>query len=253
MESALVQLQEKFSEYMPYVDELRRRLYRTVLFFFAVFIVGFFATAPLFKLVKNFFQFKNAMVITTSPFQFLDIAMSTGMFFAIVLTLPVLIYQAYSFLKTCLTKKEKKRLNFAGFAIFILFAVGFAYGFAAMYYSASLMANMNVSFGLQNYWDIGRFISQIFLTSALLGVLFQFPVVITLGVKLGLLNKNFLASKRRYAIAIIFIIVSLLPPTDGLSLVVMAAPLLVLYEATVRLNAKNSEEEIYNNLIINSA
>ena len=76
------------------------------------------------------------------------------------------------------------------------------------------------------------------LTATLLGVIFEFPVIISFLIKINVLNVDFLRAKRRYAIVIIVIFVSLLPPTDAVSLIVMSAPLLVMYELTIIFNSR---------------
>lgn len=233
MDGLIAQFQEKLAKYAPYVEELRRRIYKIALFIAVVFVAGFFATIPIFKAVNHFFQVKDAAIVVTSPFQFLDLAMSTGMFFSVVLSLPFAVYQVLAFINSALTVREKKSAYFYSSLVFLLFIIGFIYGFATMFYSVNLMAGVNISMGLQNYWDISKYLTQIFLTSALLGLLFQFPIVLTIFTKFGTIDTNFLKSKRRHAMAIIFIIVSLLPPTDGLSLVVMSVPLVLMYELTI--------------------
>jgi len=62
--------------------------------------------------------------------------------------------------------------------------------------------------------------------------------VIRFLIRIGVMSIEFLRSKRRHAIVVIFIIVSLLPPTDGLSLVLMATPLVLIYELTILFNRK---------------
>jgi sec-independent protein translocase protein TatC len=119
-----------------------------------------------------------------------------------------------------------------------LFVLGFSYGFAIMYYALVILAQINVNIGIQNIWDIGMFLSQIVLTSTLLGVLFQFPIVFTFIIRSGLVEVKFLREKRRIAVLIIFIFTSLLPPTDGLSLIAMALPLVLLYEVTILINSR---------------
>ncbi len=117
-----------------------------------------------------------------------------------------------------------------------LFFAGFLYGFAIMYYALVILAKVNVSIGVQNIWDIGMFLSQITLTSTFLGVLFLFPIFTTLVVRTGVITNDFLKEKRRLAVLIIFIFTALLPPTDGLLLILMALPLVLLYEITIFVN-----------------
>jgi sec-independent protein translocase protein TatC len=187
--------------------------------------------------VDRYFHIKNVLIVTTSPFQFVDLAVSTGIFIAILTTLPFIFLQIFSFLRTGLTPKEKKKIVFYIPLIFILFVLGFLYGFASLYYSVNAVAQINLSLGIQNFWDISQFLSQIVVTAALLGVLFQFPLLLTLLISMGIMNVGSLKAKRRHAILAIYIITSLLPPTDGVSLIVMTVPLMIMYETTIWFNA----------------
>jgi sec-independent protein translocase protein TatC len=85
-------------------------------------------------------------------------------------------------------------------------------------------------------WDIETLIAQITMTAMLLGTLFQFPLVISLLVRAQVLSRALLIEYRRVAHASILIIVALLPPTDGLTLILMVFPLAAMYELTILLS-----------------
>jgi sec-independent protein translocase protein TatC len=140
------------------------------------------------------------------------------------------------FAYSALTKKELRKLLLSIPLSFLLFFFGFFYGFFILFYSFKLLASVNVNLGIQNIWDISLFLSQMAITSALLGLVFQMPLVITLLIRLKIFSIAFLKSKRRLVILLLCILVSLLPPTDGLSLIAMALPLYLLYEATILIN-----------------
>jgi sec-independent protein translocase protein TatC len=76
------------------------------------------------------------------------------------------------------------------------------------------------------------------ITSAVLGLLFEFPLILNVLIKVGVVEPTWLRSKRRHAIVLIFVFVALLPPTDGVSLLVMALPLLLMYEITLLINRR---------------
>lgn len=233
---------EKFkvfiAKFTPYLEDIRRRLYTTAVVFAVFFIAGFLSTGKILKYILSFFHIKDVVIATTSPFQFADLSIDIGLFLAFAVACPVLIYNVFVFLRPAMTGKEK------GFFIFLvplaafLFLLGFMYGFLLMYYALIILAQVNVVVGIQNIWDVGMFLTQIVLTSTLLGVLFQFPIVLTLVIRSGLLDVSFLKEKRRVAIAIIFVFTALLPPTDGLSLIAMALPLIFLYEFTILVNSR---------------
>jgi len=184
--------------------------------------------------------FNGVTIVTTSPFQLVELAMSAGFFFACVITIPIFIYHLYSFLKPGLIPKERKIFLLSLPLSLVLFLLGFFYSSVMLYYAIKLIAEVNISLGVANYWDIAIFINQMMLTSSLLGLLFIFPLVITFLIRIGVTTVHFLKSKRKHAIVVIFIIVSLLPPTDGLSLILMALPLVLIFELTVLFNRKNN-------------
>ena len=196
-------------------------------------------TPPAIKLMLKYINIEDITLVTTSPFQLIELAMSIGFFSACIVTLPIFVFHLYSFLRPALLPKERNMFLFSLPLALGLFVIGFLYGCGMLYYGIKMIAKANAGLGVVNYWDINTFISQIVMTSSLLGILFTFPLVVTFLIRLGVLSVQFLKSKRRHAIVIIFIIVSLLPPTDGLSLVLMALPLMLIFELTVLFNRKN--------------
>ena len=203
-----------------------------------IFIGGFFSTPFVIKYFVSTFKITGVVISTTSPFQLTDLAIDLGIFFALIVTMPLVIFQIYSFVFPGLNKKEKKLLLLSIPICLFLFGFGFIFGASMLFYAFKIIATINQSLGIQNIWDIASYVSQIFITSTLLGLLFQFPLILTILIKLNILNLSTLKKKRRLAYFFVFIIVSLLPPTDGLSLIAMSFPLVLLYEITIFVNRK---------------
>jgi sec-independent protein translocase protein TatC len=225
------------SEYGQYLDEIWKRLYNLVVVFVILFIVGFSFSGVILEFIVNFFNLQNATIITTSPFQFFDLAITVGMYTGFVLCVPLFLFSLYGFLKDGLKGREKKFFFVLLPIGLILFCLGFAYGVVVLYFTLNSIAIINIGLGIKNFWDISIFLSQIILTSILLGLVFQFPIILTFLIKNKILDTNFLKTKRRHAIIIMFIVTSLLPPTDGLSLIIMVVPLILLYEITILVNS----------------
>ncbi len=234
----------RVQEYLPYLEDLRVRLYRGVIMFVVLFFVGFFMTSFFIKKALLFLHIDGVVIATTSPFQVADIAMDCGFFVASLVVLPYIAYTLFSFISPGLTYKEKRKIILVIPISIILFLIGFIYGLGIFYYGLQFLAQLNISLGVANIWDIGIFISQIFLTASLLGVLFEFPIILTFLIRLGVFSSSFLRTKRKVAIAAVFVLVALLPPTDGISLIAMSVPLLGLYEATLLLN--NKKQYVWN-------
>lgn len=246
--SIVEKIRDFISKFTPYLEDIRGRLYKLAILFALLFATGFLLTSRILKYILSFFDIQDVIIATTSPFQFADLSINIGLFTAFLISCPVFAYHMFVFLKPALTRREKGVFFSLVPIALALFFAGFAYGFAIMYYALILLAQINVHIGVQNIWDIGMFLSQIILTSTLLGVLFQFPIVVSLIVRIGIFDVYFLKKKRRLAVLIIFIFTSLLPPTDGLSLMAMALPLILLYEVTIFVNSRFRKQEIISNL-----
>ncbi|MFA6301347.1 MAG: twin-arginine translocase subunit TatC [Candidatus Paceibacterota bacterium] len=229
---------ENIKKFLPFIEELRRRLYTSAVVFAFVFIGGFFSTGLVIKHFVSTFHIEGVTITTTSPFQLTDLAVDLGIFFALIVTIPLAIFQIYSFIFPGLNKREQKLLLLSIPICLLLFVFGFIFGAAILFFAFKIIAKINESLGILNIWDISSYLSQIFITSALLGLLFQFPLILTGLIKLGLFGVSALKKKRHFAWLVVFIITSLLPPTDGLSLIAMSLPMIFLYEITIFVNRK---------------
>jgi sec-independent protein translocase protein TatC len=228
---------EKFSGYYDYFDNLRKRLYSLAIVFGVFFVVGFLEAGHIVRAIVDIFRLTDVSIVTTSPFQFLSLATNVGLYTGLIFMAPVLLYHTYDFLKDGLTSKEKKMFFVLLPIGFALFAVGFIYSFIILYFYLNSVSAINLDFGIKNMWDISSFLSQIIIASTLLGFVFEFPIILTFLIRIGMLDARALREKRLYAIAGIFIFVGFLPPPDIFSTIIQALPLIGLYQLTIWANA----------------
>lgn len=229
-------LQSNIKKYLPYLEDIQRRFYQSTIIIVTVFFLGIFSSGFFIRKFVQYFSLSNVTIATTSPFQFADVAVDIGFFCALIVALPLFIYHLLSFIHTALDKQELLKIIYSIPISFLLFVIGFSYGFVILFYSFSFLAVINEQIGIKNIWDISLYLSQIILTSTLLGMVFQFPLIISLLVRVNVITTEQLRSKRRLTVLLLFILVALLPPTDGLSLIAMALPLYLLYEGTIFIN-----------------
>jgi len=240
----LEEFKKNIGKFLPFLEDLRRRLYRTAVLFVIFFLGGFFSARTILKKILSIVDLDQVTIATSSPFQFIDVAMDLGFFLAIMVCVPYIIYSFYTFFLPALTKNERANLLKSVPLSIGLFVIGFSYGFFILYYALGLLASINIGLGIANFWNISQFLSQMFITSALLGLVFEFPLLLTLLIKLGIITSETLKKYRRIAYFLMLSLTSLLPPTDGLSLIAMALPLVLLYEVTVLLNT-NSKKYVW--------
>nr|MCU0780086.1 twin-arginine translocase subunit TatC [Akkermansiaceae bacterium] len=169
------------------------------------------------------------------PTETFVLSMKLSFFAGIVLAFPLLLGFILQFVLPGLHSNEKKALWPAlgiGFGLFLA-GVLFAY-FVVLPRALGFFYQWGGDMGVSNDWRIGEYITFATQFTLLFGVAFELPVVVMFLVMLGILNYPIMAKTRRYAIVAIFVAAAILTPTpDVLTLGLMAAPMVVLYEICI--------------------
>ena len=244
--------QEKIP-FTEHLEELRKRL---IVCFIAVgigFVLSYGFKERLFQILTrpliSVMQPGDKLIFTGLPeafFTYLKVAFLSG----IILATPVIFYQFWMFVAPGLYDKEKRHLVpiiflstffFVGGAFFGYFIV-FPYGFKFFLGFASEIIRPLPS--MREYLS--------FATKLLLafGLVFELPLIITFLARLGMVSVSFLKKNRKYALLLFFVGAAILTPPDVVTQVMMALPLILLYEISIigaRIFGKKNLEEDNNN------
>ena len=152
---------------------------------------------------------------------------------ALLLAFPLLLYQAYAFILPAFSPREREVALPLLLGVPFLFAAGVAFAYYMVLPPAiSFLQNFN-----DDSYDIllqaKDFYSFEIMVLIAMGALFQIPVGILAATRMGVITPQQLRAGRRYAIVIIVIIAALLPGQDPVTMLILAAPLLVLYEGSI--------------------
>lgn len=227
------QLSEIVNRYSRFVSELRKRLVYVALAFSLSALAGFAFYEQIIKFLIEILTLKGINIVFTSPFQFINLAISCGIVTGVVISLPVITFQVLNFLKPALKTNEYRAVvGFVPFAV-LLFLAGFSFGALIMKWQIEIFIDRSVSLGIGNILDISGLLTTVFLTSALMGIGFQFPVLLLLFTRLGLIQHNTLVKKRSWVYLGSFMFALLLPPDSILADILLALPLIALYELTL--------------------
>ena len=225
-------------DYLPLLLEIRKRILIILSVFIAATVFGAIFYEKIVVIFLSLLSLKGATIIFTSPFEYMNLAFNSGFIIGIIVTLPLLVYQAAAFLKPAMTAHEfsifKKTIPLS----IILFLAGFCVGFVMMKYVGQLSYQTSLELGISSYLNISKLLSTVLLTSSLMGIAFQFPIVLTILIRLKIISYKFIAGKRPLAYIIVIVFASLMPPTDILSLVLLALPLVILYELVLFFSKK---------------
>jgi sec-independent protein translocase protein TatC len=219
---------------VEHLDELRSRLIVTAFAFVIAFALCFWQNHRLLDIVNDPLP-HGIKPITLSPAESFTTTMTVSAYFALLITLPVILYELYAFVLPAFTPTEKKIAFPLLMLIPFLFIAGVVFGYFVVIPAAiKFLLNFNDDqFNIQI--RAREYYSFVTLTLIAMGAVFQVPVGILAATRLGLTTPQNLRRNRRYAFLIIAIVAAALPGVDPVSMLIEMVPLLVLYELSILL------------------
>jgi sec-independent protein translocase protein TatC len=162
--------------------------------------------------------------------------LTVTLYFALLFSLPFLLYQIYAFLLPAFTPEERKIALPLMSMVPVLFILGVIFGyFLVLPPAVQFLQNFN-SDSFNVLVQANQYYKFAVMTLIALGIVFQLPVAILAATRLGVVTPKQLRKNRRYAVVIIAIIAMILPGTDPVSMLLDMVPLLILYEVSIVLS-----------------
>jgi sec-independent protein translocase protein TatC len=217
---------------VEHLDELRTRVIVSVAAFAVAFSLCFWQNDRLLN-IANAPLPGDRVPITFGVAEPFTTTVTISAYAAIVISLPVILYQAYAFMLPALSNRERRVVVPFLIMVPVLFVAGAVFGYfvvlpAAIKFLLNFNANQfNIQIRAHDYYSFFT------LTLGVMGLIFQLPTGILAVTRLGIVTPEQLAKNRRYAYLILAVLAMLLPGTDPVSMLLELAPLLVLYEASV--------------------
>lgn len=225
-------------KYTPYLKELQTKLFTVFCVFLGGGVLGFIYYQQILSFIMHLFKMENINLVLTSPYQFIDLAVNTGLLIGLILALPLLGYYFLTFVKPALAPREYGLILRLYPLAIILFVVGFFFGGWIIQLIINLYAQTTLEFSVGNLWDVSHFFSQILATGISLALIFELPIILTALLKLKIIKLAGLKKSRKFIYTAILIFVAFLPPNDIISLALLSIPPLLLFEITLLLNKK---------------
>ncbi|MFQ6044563.1 MAG: twin-arginine translocase subunit TatC [Candidatus Poribacteria bacterium] len=171
----------------------------------------------------------NAELFKEGPLEGIMAFLGISLTFGVLLASPIVLYQIWTFISPALNQREKRYAVPLFFIILIFFISGvlFAYFVVA---PVILQFSANLFPGLENRWMISRHVKFIMRLMLGFGIGFELPIVMAFLARIDVINADGFREKRKYAIVLIFVASAILTPADALSMILMAVPLLCLYQ-----------------------
>ncbi len=230
--------------FFDHLDELRVRLMKSI----AAFVIAVFVFYPFSRDVLHLLVKPVGQLMFTSPSDAFMAHITLSLWGGLFLAFPVILYQVWQFVSSGLIEKEQRYILIFGPFSLILFLIGglFAY-FVVIPISLKFLLSFS-SEAIVPMIEIKNYISFVGSFILCFGVIFELPLIIMFLTKIGIATPAFLVQKRRHAIILMLIVSAVLTPPDVISQLLMALPLIVLYEISIWVSKCTYQEGKYFNL-----
>jgi len=220
---------------VEHLDELRTRLIVCIVVFGVALALCFWQNHLLLEIAQGPLPDDRDELITfgvTEPF---TTTLTVSAYGAIVLTLPIVLWQLYAYVLPAFSQAERRTLV----PLLLLFPVLFLVGLAFAYFvvmPAALRFLLDFNDGQFNIQLRARdYYSFFSMTEIACALIFQLPLAIIAVTRLGIVRVEQLSENRRYAYLAIAVLAAALPGVDPVTMLIEMVPLLVLYELSILL------------------
>ncbi len=221
---------EKVMPFLDHLDELRTRLLHSIITIIVTTIICYFFSREIMAFLTKPFPHK---LIFLAPAESFMIHIKISMFAGIFLSLPYLFYQLWKFVAPGLLGKEKKYIPTIVFFSTFFFLLGASFCFFTV---IPIGLNFLLSWQADNIIptiSVKEYLKFVTMLIFVFGIVFELPLLSYFLTRMGLLNPQFMSKHRRYSTVIIFIVAAILTPPDVISQILLAIPLLLLYEISI--------------------
>jgi len=165
----------------------------------------------------------------------------------IILTIPYIIWEIWSFIKPALYQNERKYTNYAVISSSLLFIIGILFSyFLIVPLTVNFLGTYHVSEFVQNQVSLKSYVNTVVSVTFAVGIVFELPIFMYFFTKVGLVTPSFLKKNRKYMLVICLILSAIITPPDVFSQVLVCIPLIGLYEISIliskRVYRKRQEE-----------
>lgn len=214
---------------IQHLEELRKRIIYSVLFI----LLGSIISYGFVDKILSYIARPMGKLVFIQPIEAFMTHIKLAIFCGVFISFPVILYQIWAFVSPGLKEKERRYILIFAPMSLLLFILGCSFS-----YFVIIPFGVKFLMGYRTPWlepmiSVGSYVSFFCIMIIVFGVVFELPVVMLFLNKLGIVNPKMLRKNRKYAVLIIFIVAAVLTPPDVFTQIMMAIPLLILYELSI--------------------
>lgn len=221
---------------IEHLDELRSRIIVIAISVVLAGIIGFFVSEPILELLRVPLPEGDYRLIQLTIGEALAVRLRIALYVGIALSVPVIFYELWRFVTPGLTRSERRLIWPLLIGAILLFALGVVLGYLIIPYALQFLLGLTpggIDASMLRLSDYVGFVLAIMLA---FGLAFQFPILLLVGARLGILSYGFLSARRRWAIlAIVLFAIIATPGGDPMSSAVLSLVMYALFEGTLQI------------------
>ena len=233
--------------FWEHLDVLRTVIIRSLVVVCLTAVVAFVLKEPLFRVVlaprsSDFFVYRwmgvepfSLHLMNTGLTEQFMIHMKTALYAGLLLASPYVLYQLFRFVSPALYANERRYAVWIVLSAYVMFIVGTAVDYFLIFpLTVRFLGTYQVSPDVANMLTIQSYVDTLIGMSLVMGVVFELPVVCGLLGRMGLISAGQMQTYRRHAVVAILVVSAIITPTtDVFTLLIVALPIWLLYEASI--------------------
>lgn len=247
--------------FWDHLEVFRKLLFRILAIVMAVAVITFCLKEPLFRIILapshsdfalyNLIEYvASAMGLDASAISIFNIELFSATltaqfmihlkiaFYAgLIVAMPYVLYELYGFISPALRENEKRHTTAIVTWSYLLFMMGVVLNYFIIFPLAfRFLGTYQVSADVPNIITLASYIDMLTTLTLLMGIMFELPILSWFLAKLGMINANFMKQYRRHAFVAILVVGAVITPTtDIFTLLLVAAPIYLLYELSINI------------------
>jgi sec-independent protein translocase protein TatC len=218
---------------VEHLDELRRRLIIVVGALVVTFGIGFAVSAEVIDLLRQPLPDQYATLIFTDPAGAFAARLKVALFVGLALAMPVLLFHVWRFVTPGLTSRERRVVWPLLLIAIALFGAGVGLGYFVLPYVLTFLLGFATA-SITPLLTIDGYIGFATTTMLAFGIALEFPILLVALARMGVIDADFLARRRRWAVlAIVVFAIVMTPGGDPFSPLIASAAMYLLFEASI--------------------
>lgn len=219
-----------------HLKELRNRLVVSLVFLVAVFTVCLYYASDIVKMLTDIGLAYGYRYVYLSPQELLLEHFSISLVAAVCVALPLILYQVWAFIRPGLERRENILCVLAMCFGLVCFAGGVYFAYRLMLpFMLDFLIGIRVGTEIAASISVHNYISFLLTIFVIFGVVFELPVLSVLLTQLGLVKVEWMRKARKVVIVVIFFVAAVITPPDIVSQIMVAIPMILLYEFSILL------------------